>query len=118
MNNRNYEDAKLKKELIAEKSKGKKSVKLRINKNVNQTISLIENWGGRVTPILYEITTKTFKNVNSLPSEIKEIHFAYKAGKKRICRKLKENEKAKLKKFNVYFRPVKFDINLTNFLHS
>ncbi len=118
MNNRNYEDAKLKKELIAEKRKGKKRVQRRINRNVNQTISLIEGWGGRATPILYEITTKTFKNANSLPGEIKDIHFACKAGKKRICRRLKENEKSLLKKFNVYFRPVKFDINLTNFLHS
>lgn len=115
MNKRNYEDARLKKELLSEKRKGKKHVERRIAKETHKTISLIENWGGVVTPIIYEIKTKMLKKIDALPPLLKDIHFAWKAGKRFICRKLTEHEKNLLKKFNIYFRPVKFDINLRHF---
>ena len=89
MNKQNYEDARLKKELLSERRKGRMHVERRIAKNTHKTISLIENWGGVVTPIIYEIKTKMLKKIDALPPL--------------------------LKKFNIYFRPVKFDINLRHF---
>lgn len=69
--------------------------------------------GYELKPVIYEISTKTFKNLYQIASPlIKEIHYASKAGKKRIGKSLSENDKKTLKEYNVKFRPVKFRVIL------
>lgn len=71
----------------------------------------LESLGYQIEPVIYEITTKTFKDLYHIQNPlIKEIHYASKAGKKRIGKSLKEADKKVLKEYKVRFYPVKFRI--------
>lgn len=78
-----------------------------------------------VIPIIYQITTKSLKglknseglivikNVRDIKSSIvREVHYAYKAGKKTIGRSLKKQEMKELEKHGIKYRPIKFIIYL------
>ncbi len=66
-----------------------------------------------VVPFIYQITTKSFKNLYNIKSSlIREIHFANKAGKKVIGRSLKKQEMEELEKNRIKYRPIKFIIYL------
>lgn len=71
----------------------------------------LESLGYQIEPVIYEITTKTFKDLYHIRSPlIKEIHYASKAGKKRIGKSLKEADKKVLAEYKVKFYPLKFKI--------
>lgn len=71
----------------------------------------IESLGYELEPVIYEIKTKTFKELYHIRSPlIREIHYASKAGKKRIGRPLKQEEMKLLEEYNIKFRPVKFRV--------
>lgn len=71
----------------------------------------IESLGYELEPYIYEINTKTFKDLYNICSPlIKEIHYASKAGKKRIGKSLKKEDMKLLEEYSIRFRPVKFRI--------
>lgn len=64
-----------------------------------------------VVPLIYQIRTKSFKNLyNEKSLIIREIHFANKAGKKTIGRSLRKQEMEELDKQGIKYRPIKFII--------
>ena len=75
----------------------------------------IENLGYEVTPYLYEIRTKTFKDLASIQYyKIREIHYSNKEGKKTIVRKLQHKDMKILEEYHIKFYPVKFKIRLVS----
>lgn len=72
----------------------------------------IEQWWD-VEPFLYTIRTRRFQNVSKLPSAIlKDIHYACKRGKATIARKLSEEDKKLLERFDIKYWPLKYKIYL------
>lgn len=91
----------------------KRNVKKREWNLTNTERKFIEELLGEenVVPIIYEIRTKSFKNLHNIRSSIiREIHFANKSGKKKIGRYLKKREMEELDKNNIKYHPIKFII--------
>lgn len=63
---------------------------------------------------LWQIQTKHFYNIRSLKNPLlKEIHYAYKRGKKTIAtRKLSSEQQEILRQNHISFRPLKYNIYL------
>lgn len=90
-------------------------VKIVIWKLTREEKEYIENLGYEVTPYLYEIRTKTFRNLYEIKDHrIRDIHYSSKKGKKTIVLKLKNKDMRILEEFDVKFRPVKFKIRLVS----
>lgn len=94
-----------------EKRKIRKTKEWQLNRT-EQTY-IIESLGYALEPVIYEIKTRTFKDLYHIYSPlIKEIHYASKAGKKRIGKSLSQEEMQLLEEHNIKFRPVKFRVIL------
>ena len=66
-----------------------------------------------VEEYLYEIRTKTFKNVRGLQNDkLVELHFAGKNKKRSIVRQLSNEDKEVFSEYGVKYRPVKYKIYL------
>lgn len=90
-------------------------VKIVIWKLTREEREYVENLGYEVTPYLYEIRTKTFKNLYEIKdSKIRDIHYYSKQGKKTVVLRLKKKDMKVLEEFDVRFRPVKFKIRLVS----
>lgn len=92
-----------------------RKVKIVIWKLTKEEKEYIENLGYEVSPYLYEIRTKTFRNLYEIQdTRIRDIHYSSKQGKKTIVLKLKKKDMKVLEEFNVRFRPVKYKIRLVS----
>ncbi len=94
------------------KKRGKKKVEWNLT---NTERKYVEELLGKenVIPIIYEIHTKSFKDLHNIKSSlIREIHYDNKAGKKTKGRSLKKQEKEELDKYEVKYNPIKFIIYL------
>jgi len=112
MKKEDYQLCRLKHKLRKLKERRVKEVEWKLTKEEKQ---YIENLGYQVTPYLYEIRTKTFKDLSNIKYyKIREIHYSNKRGKKTIVRRLQHNDMKMLEEFNVKFYPVKFKIQLVS----
>ncbi len=112
MKGKAYEASKTKKMLLDKKREGKKYVIWRIASKAQ--MQEIDRLGFQREPWLYEIKTRPFFNVKGIKSHlIKDIHFAYKQGKRSIVCRLKNGDAKTLREFGVDFRPFKYRIDLT-----
>jgi len=73
----------------------------------------LANLGFPIMPWIYRIKTKAFRNIHNIPhSLIKDIHYAYKRGRKELFIKLKRDEMRLLEEYGVYVLPYKYKIIL------
>ena len=77
-----------------------------------EELHYIQNLGFNCTVWIYEINTRTFRNVKNLPSIFKQLHYARLDGKKKIARRLRKEEIALLREYEVKFKPLKYEIHL------
>lgn len=70
--------------------------------------------GHEVEISIWQINTKHFYNIRNLNSTLlKDLHYAYKRGKKTITRRKLSSEQQELLRMNhVSFRPLKYNIYL------
>ena len=110
MKNKDFRDKELKMKLISYRDKGKETLEWKLSK---EQLELIRSWGYRVEPYLYQITTKQFWNINKLKSSLlRDIHFAYKKGKKTYVTSLKKSDEIILKDNGVKYTIAKYRIYL------
>ena len=108
MNKKAYEHSSLKYELLDRQRRGVKEVIWKLEPAQVEFIE--ENFGFQVIPYLYKIETRTFYNVKSVDNLLKNIHYAYKRGKKVMFSKLKPKQRKLLDDFEVKYRPYKYKI--------
>lgn len=93
----------------------RRNIKSKEWKLTNKERKFVEELLGKenVVPTIYQIYTKSFKDLHSITSSIvKEVHLAHKAGKKTIGRPLKKQEMEDLEKYHINYRPIKCRIYL------
>ena len=110
MKNADYQLSKMKQKLKDMEARRVKSVIWKLSKN---QVEYIQNLGDEVTPYLYEIKTRPFKEVRNLKDTIlKDIHYANKNGKKSVVKKLTPKQRKILSEYGVVFRPMKYKITI------
>lgn len=109
MEDKNYRFEDLKELLRVAKMNGEKSKKWRLKP---WQVEYIQQCGCRVIPYSYTFKTKQFKDIRNQPSIIKDIHYAYKSGKKMMGRVLNEEEMQILEEYGIKFRPDRFIVYL------
>lgn len=73
----------------------------------------IERLGYKVVPYLYEVKTRTFKNIFDIHNQVlREMHYSNKKGKKTMVLRLKKEDMKALEEYNIKFHPIKFKIFL------
>ena len=93
------------------RSKGKKSVIWKISEEERMYIEDVLDC--RVENYLYEVKTKTFKNLAEIKNQkLKTVHLACKNNKQLIVMQLDKEDKEDFSKYDVKYRPVKFKIIL------
>ena len=65
-----------------------------------------------IIPWLFELKTRTFKNVASKPTLIKNLHYAKKRGKDKLALHLESSELAIIQEYEVQYRETKYMIVL------
>ena len=76
-----------------------------------QQKEFIEGLGYKVVPCLYEVKTKTFRNIANIKnSKLKELHYSCKRGKQSIVMQLYKEDMRIFEEYGVKFRPIKFKI--------
>ena len=109
MRNDQHRISAMKKKLRDMKLQGVKSVRWKLV--TRQQVEEI----GRIYPLipyLTEIHTRQFADVRNLPPLLKEVHYSCKKGKKTIVRRLRRGEDKLLNEYNVWNRPIKYEIKL------
>ena len=104
-----YENSKLKYQLLDRQRRGVKEV---IWKLEPAQVKFIEQkFGFEVVPYLYQVKTRTFYNVKALDNGLlKDIHYAFKGGKKIMVLRLNFKQKQVLDNFEVKYFPYKYKI--------
>ncbi len=110
MKNKQHEASKIKKMLFSKKREGVRCVIWRLDSKARK--DEVQRLGFPMEPWLYEIRTKPFKYIKDKPSLMKDVHYAYKRGKKCIVRHLTKRDVELLKEFDVYVRVIKYKITL------
>lgn len=110
MKNKQLKESRFKKTLQKKKQDGVKSVIWRLD-NIDR-IEEVTRLGYRFEPWLYEVPTRTFKQISGKPALLKELHYSYKAGKRRIVRRLTKGDLILLKEYNLKPRVLKYKIYL------
>lgn len=110
MNNKNYQQSKLKKQLREKKNNGVKVLKWKLTP---ENKKMIESFGYYVEPYIYQINTKTFSNIRFIKIKLlKDLHYRNKQGKRFECRPLKKEEKEVLDELGIKYKVVKYKIHL------
>lgn len=110
MKDRDYRLCQTKNKLKQLKERRVKSVIWRLSR---QQKEYIQGLGYDVIPYLYEIQTKTFKNLSCIKNnKLKDIHYSNKKGKRTIVLKLNKKDMKDFDEYAVRFRPIKFKIVL------
>lgn len=110
MKNKDYRLVQLKYKLKEQKNYKVKYVIWRLT---SQQKSYIESLGYKVTPYLYEIRTRTFKNLSKINNNnLKQLHYSCKRGKKTIVLSLNSDDIEIFKEYKISFRPIKYKILL------
>lgn len=105
-----YENSRTKYKLLEKKRRGVKEVIWRLRPEQRQ---FIESRLGMPTEIyLYEVRTRTFRNVRNVDKILKELHFLNKRGKKVAILKLIPKQLEILDSYGIYYRPYKYKIKL------
>ena len=108
MNDSNKRMVKLENQLAAQIQKGNPGVIKRMTPEQAKFVREVLHY--EVHPYLYEIQTKRIENNRSAMWLLKEIHRAYKNGKKTICKKLRAKEVDVLTRESIKFQPVKYRV--------
>lgn len=111
MKNDAYRCSKMKYQLSERKRKGIKYVDWKLN---CQQIEFVKGLGYEIKVVLYEITTRTFKQIRNLDPILKCIHYKNKKGSKTTVLKLTENQIKILADYGVKCRPYKYRIFLSD----
>ena len=110
MKNKQNEVSRLKWTLLKKRRDGVRQVIWRVDSKAQKDEVL--RLGFSMEPWLYEIWTRPFKFIKDKPSLMKDVHYAYKRGKKCIVRHLTKRDVELLKEFDVYVRVIKYKITL------
>lgn len=110
MKNKQHEASKIKKMLFSKKRAGVRYVIWRLDSKAQK--DEVQRLGFPMEPWLYEIRTKPFKYIKDKPSLIKDVHYAYKRGNKRIVRHLTKQEMNLLEEYEIRGRVIKYKITL------
>ena len=110
MKNWQHEASKVRKMLLEKKRNGVKEVIWCLDNQARK--DEVDRLGFPIEPWLCEIRTRTFKQIRDKPSLIKELHYSYKSGKKRIVRRLNNKQLRQLKKHGIKPRVIKYKIYL------
>lgn len=94
------------------REKRERKVKRVIWKLTQEQKHFVESIGYGVKPFIYEIKTRAFYNVKNSNATIKDIHWAYKNGKRSIFRKLKQDEVKILDEHGIEYRVSRYEIIL------
>lgn len=110
MKNKNFQYAKLRRQLKHYKEEGKKVLEWKLT---YKQIKIIEDLGYKIEPYLYVITTREFFKIYSINNYlIKEIHYKSKEKKHTYIRKLNKKERSTLDSFGIRYRPTVYKIYL------
>ncbi len=110
MKNKDFQTAKLRKQLEKFKEDGKKELIWELSYSQKR---IIKELGYKIEPYLYYITTRTFFRIGNIESNlIKEIHFKSKQNKHIYKRQLNNKQKKVLDKYGVRYRVAKYKIHL------
>lgn len=111
MKSHDLENSKIKKQLLAKRSKGESFV---IWNLTPQQVEFVQNLGFEIIPYIFRISTKKilFKDVRNKSAILKEIHYASRDKKSRIFRKLNHSDRRLLKEYGVYYTPFKYKVIL------
>ena len=109
MNNRDYENSKLKHKLLEKKRLGCKSEIWALRPD--QVKYVEEVLGFETIPYIFRISTKTmdseFRNKSAI---FKEIHQSKRNGNSRLFKKLNSREQKLLQEHGIFYTPVKYKI--------
>ena len=92
------------------REKQERKVKRVIWQLTNEQKAYVENLGYVLNPFIYEIKTRTFSYADC--SIVRDIHWAYKKGRKKIFRKLKRDEVRILDGLDIKYRVFRYEIIL------
>ena len=110
MQHKNFELSRTKKILLDKKRRGEKYVTWKLSKQQEEVVDRLRL---KRVPWLYEIKTKKFSNVCSLQYTIlRDIHYAWKRGKKTIVTQLNRRDIEVLSEYDVQFHVLKYKIYL------
>lgn len=104
-----YENSKLKRQLIIKKECGVKELHWRLTR---QQMEYVEQLGYRIEPFLYCVRTKKFYNLKDLHPLLKSIHYKNKKGKDSVVIRLKSSEMKLLDEYGLSYYPYKYIIYL------
>lgn len=110
MKRKQYIASKTRKVLLAKKHNGVKEVIWSLNSNERR--DEVARLGFQMIPWLYEIKTRPLHRIHGRPKLLKDIHFAYKRGKKYIVRHLDAEQLSLLKQYDFRIRVFKYKIIL------
>ena len=112
MKNRDNDLSRIKHQLIERKKRGQKEVIWSLKKEQKYYIENVLHF--QVKPQKYGITTKKLENYSATKSHLlKEIHHAYKSGKREIVKELSEKQVEFLRERGYKVRVSKYLINLS-----
>jgi len=95
------------------REKRKNDIKKVIWKLNDEQRTYVESLGYEVTPFIYEITTRKIPVIGKGTSAIvKDVHWSFINGKRKIYRKLKVKDIQKLREYGIYYRVSKYEILL------
>ena len=110
MKKRDYENSKMKYQLLRNKKNGVRELIWKLNPDQVEFIE--KKFGFSVEPFLYEVNTRKFHNIKKLEKILKDIHFKNKQGKRRAVFELSDHDKAVLDEFGVSYKQFKYKIKL------
>lgn len=108
MSDANNRMLKLQSQLKADMQKGKTEVIKRMTPEQAEFVSEVLHH--EVHPYLYKVYTKRIENVSGTNWTLREIHNAYKKGRKVICKRLRNKDLETLNRAEVKFQPVKYRV--------
>lgn len=109
MKKEQYENSKLKKQLIIKKESGVKELQWKLTR---QQKEYLEHLGYKIEPVLYCVRTKKFYNLNNLPPLLRNIHYKNKNGRTSVVLSLKATERKLLDEYGLSYYPYKYKIYL------
>ena len=110
MNGKDYKMSTLKHKLLKKRQMRAKNPCWKLS---YEQIEYIENvLGFMVTPVIYNIRTRPFERVNNLNYLLRDIHYSYKHGQRRLAKKLTAKDRKLLDTHGVKYNPLKYEIHL------
>ena len=109
MKNTNYRFSKIKRKLRDLEKRRVKSVIWTLTEDTKEFVEKLYP----TVPVYYSINTRTFFHLSEVKETIlKDLHYARKRGKRRMVRKLNEEQRKILDNKGINYCPIKYEIIL------